>query len=107
MDQRWTLPVVAILIVAFASPAAAASGPFTIEDHANKVLKVAPQYPTVPGKTLCVCQTANATDKTYVGYLNAFIQSRGPDLTLNLVCAYPSFPPGQFPEFCALFEVIK
>ena len=107
MNQRWIVLVVATLIVAPVSLAAAASDPPTLEQLLNKVLKVAPAYPTIPGKTLCVCQTANAADKAYVGYLNVFTQSRGPDITVNLVCAYPAFPPGPFPEFCPLFEVIK
>ena len=63
--------------------------------------------PTFPGKTLCVCQTADNTGTTYVGYLNSFVHNTTGDFTVNMICTYPVFTPGLGTAFCARFEVIK
>lgn len=106
MNQRWTVLLGVALIVAFASPAFAAA-PLTLERHEQAVERVAPPYPTVPGRTLCVCQTANNTGTTYVGYLNSYQTNDAGDITMNMVCVYPVFSPGLGSNFCSLFEVIK
>lgn len=106
MSRHWTLSFVAALIVAFVSPAFAAT-PLTPERHQDAVERVAPPFPTVPGRTLCVCQTADDYAKTYVGYLNSYTFNNAGDLTVNAVCAYPVFAPGPGTSFCSIFQVIK
>ena len=106
MNQRWTLWLGAAVIVALVSPAFAAA-PLTLERHQRAAERVAPPYPTTPGRTLCVCQTAENSGTTYVGYLNSYQVNNAGDVTVNMVCVYPVFAPGLGTSFCSLFEVIK
>jgi hypothetical protein len=106
MNQRWTVLLGVTLVIASASPAFAAA-PLTLERHQQVVERVAPPYPTVPGRTLCVCQTASDANTTHVGYLNSYQNNEAGDITVNMVCAYPVFTPGLASNYCSLFEVIK
>ena len=93
-------------IVALAAPALAAPA-LTLESYRSKAEKLAPPFPTVPGKTRCVCQTANSVAATKLGYLNSTTYDDMGDVTVNLVCAYPVFTPGVGTAYCLLFAVIK
>ena len=106
MNQRWTLGLGAAVIVALVSPAFAAT-PLTLERHQQAAERVAPPYPTTPGRTLCVCQTAESSGTTYVGYLNSYQVNSAGDVTVNMVCTYPVFTPALAMSFCSLFQVIK
>jgi hypothetical protein len=107
MPSHRTLSLIVPLIIAFASPALASSGPLTLEKFQSKAEKIAPPFPTLPGKRLCVCQTVNSTTTTYLGYLNSIQSNNAGDVTVNLVCAYPVFTPGLGTGYCSLFEVVK
>ena len=106
MNPRWILSLAAAIIVALASPVFAAA-PLTLERHEQAVERVAPRFPTVPGRTLCVCQTAANSGATFVGYLNSYPVNSAGDQTVNMVCAYPVFTPGVGTGFCSIFQVIK
>lgn len=107
MNPRWTLLLSAVLIVAFASPTFAVT-PLTQERFEQAVERVAPAYPTVPARTLCVCQTANDPNTAFVGYLNSFVAAGGTS-TVNMVCVYPLFFFGTIVAegICPLFQIVK
>ena len=75
------------------------------------VEKVAPPYPTMPGRTLCVCQHADTSGQTYTGYLNSYSLFDGPSgrTTINVVCVYPftNIVGAVDSSFCSIFQVIK
>lgn len=106
MNHRWTVSLGAALLVAFAS-AASAAAPLTLDRHQGNAERVAPPYPTVPGRTLCVCQNVDNAGQTFVGYLNSYQVNNAGDIAVSMVCTYPVFTPGLGTSFCALFEVIK
>lgn len=100
--------LVSLLASALASvPLAHAADPLTLEKHLGKAQRIAPPFPTVPGKTLCICQNANDSNRTHLGYLNSITVNIMGDQTVNVVCAYPVFTPGLATGFCSLFEVVK
>jgi hypothetical protein len=108
VNQRLIASFVLILVVALA-PAAFAGAPYTIDRHQDLVEKVAPPYPTVPGKTLCVCQS-NSALRTYVGHLNSYRSLDGGNDSVNIVCTYPYREPAgslSIGAYCTEFEVIK
>lgn len=104
--QAIKLALVLSVIAPLVSSAWAASPP-TLERYQADAERVAPPYPTFPGRTRCVCQTADNSGLTYLGYLNSYAVNSGGDVTVNLVCLYPVYTPGVGTSFCSLFEVIK
>jgi hypothetical protein len=88
------------------APLAHGASPLTLEQLRSKAEKLAPPYPTLPGKTACVCRTGVAAT-SYFGYLNSFVNDDLGDQTMNLLCVYPVFAPGLAYGTCTAFEVIK
>ena len=51
--------------------------------------KFAPEFPTVPAKTMCVCEDSTGTGRTYVGFLNSTLHEDAQGAAVTLVCAFP------------------
>jgi hypothetical protein len=89
--------------------------------HQLNVERVAPRFPTIPGRTLCVCQVSNPPgdpsgggdtdiEHTMTGYLNSVIHNHpSGHTTVNMVCAFPFLTPDGTTDtaFCTTFEVIR
>jgi hypothetical protein len=68
--------------------------------------KIAPPYPTIPGKKLCICQNATYP---FVGYLNTLVL--GSTVTeFEIVCAYSGYRADGsigLTGNCTQFEMVK
>jgi len=107
MTPRSTRALVILTALLALAPALHAANPLTLEKHQSRATRIAPPFPTAPGKVLCVCQTENNSGKTFLGYLNSYTVNDAGDQTVNLVCTYPVFTPGLGFAFCSLFEVVR
>jgi hypothetical protein len=113
--------LVAVLLLAIAPAASGQAKKLTLRQHQVNVERVAPAFPTVPGRTLCICQVSTPPgdpsgggdtdiEHTMTGYLNSVLHNHpSGHTTVNMVCAYPaSTPDGDVLNgFCTTFEVIR
>jgi hypothetical protein len=110
-----------VLAIAPAASGQASKDPKPLSRHQLIVERVAPPFPTFPGRTLCVCQVSNPpgdpsgggdtdVEETMVGYLNSLIHQHPNGITtVNMVCNFPFANQDGVLQttFCTTFEVIR
>lgn len=104
-SRAMILGVAAVALSLSTATTVGAAHPFDLDVQQRAVEKVAPPFPTLPGKRLCVCQD------THAGYLNSITSQHGVDVEVAVVCAYTEFDPvTNLPvgaSTCDLFTEIK
>jgi hypothetical protein len=99
----------AILVAIAVAARAQAATPFTVDELQRRVERIAPPYPTLPGKVPCACPQSGVLSRA-VGYLNSVVTNHGGYRTVDVWCAYHGFGATGQPSFttvCADYRLLK